>query len=145
LRIAVAIGLFVTITVATGAARAGEVVVVAHAALPADSLTQKDVKRIFLGDKGFVGDTKLKLVGYANDDAMTEGFMKAALGMDGDRFRSYWVKEVFRSGRIPPRKVANSDEVLKTVAAEPGSVGFVPAEALAGAGGVKKVFSITVP
>lgn len=145
MRNTVIIGTFVVLFLAAGLARAGEIVVVAHPGLPSDSLTQQEVKKIFLGEKAFVGDTKLHPVGYVRDDAMSDAFLKAALGMTAESFESYWLKEVFRSGRVPPRKVGTPDEVIKAVAGEPGAIGYVPAEAVGGAGMVKRVFSVQVP
>lgn len=137
--------MLVALAVPAAPAGAREIVVVAHAQVPTTSLDAQAVKGILLGDQTFIGGTKLHVMGYVRDDAMTDAFMEAVLGMSGTRYRRYWVKEVFRSGRLPPRYVANAQEVLRHVAEEPGAIGFVPAEALDGATGVKVVFSVTVP
>jgi hypothetical protein len=142
---AAAAALLAALALQAAPARAGEIVVVVHDGVPAQSLTAQDVKRILLGDRTFIGETKLHVMGYLRDDPVADAFLKAVLGMSANAYRRYWVKEVFRSGRLPPRNVAGARAVLRHVAEEPGGIGFVPAEVAAGAAGVRVVFSVTVP
>jgi hypothetical protein len=128
-----------------GPAAAGQIVVVAHPGLPVKTLSAEDIKAIYIGQLTFVAGTKVYPVDYALTDGVSESFLRTVVGMSPERFQTYWIKEVFHSGRVPPRKVVNADEVLRMVAADPGAIGYVPAEALKGVTSVKRLFAVTVP
>lgn len=140
------ISVFVTMwLLASGLARAGEVVVVAHPDFPLDHLSAAEVKKIYLGEKKFVGDVKVQPVQLARSEGVTEGFLQETIGLTVSGFESYWIKEVFKGGRVPPRKVQDAAQMLDTVARERGAIGYVAAESLAGADGVKRLLTVQVP
>ena len=128
-----------------GPAAAGQIVVVGHPGLPVETLSADDLRAIYVGERTFVARTKVYPVEYAVTDEVSEGFLRTVVGMSPARFETYWIKEVFQSGRLPPRKAMNADEVLRLVAADPGAIGYVPADALRGVTSVKRLLSLTVP
>ena len=128
-----------------GPAGAGEIVVVAHPAQPVDALTAEEIKDIYVGEQTFVEQVKVQPVDYVGRGPLAEDFLGAVVGMTAGRFRAYWVKQVFHGGRVPPRMVDGTEEALRVVAAEPGAIGYVPAEALKGVTSVKRVHTLRVP
>lgn len=128
-----------------GKARAGEIVVVANPALPVDHLTLAEVKSIYVGEMTFLGGVKLDPLDYSHGGPAAEAFFAAVVGMDPPHFHGWWVKQVFHGGGIPPLMVDDVAEVLRMVAAEPGAIGFVPAESLAGVTTVKRLLSLPAP
>lgn len=129
----------------TGAAGAAEIVVVGHTDLPVDSLSAEQVRAVYLGELTFVERVKVQPVGYAGHGAISDGFLHTVVGMDPRRYETYWIKEVFHSGRLPPRMVGDADEMLRVVAGEAGAVGYVPAGSLAGVTSVKRLYTVSVP
>jgi hypothetical protein len=130
---------------AAGKARAGEVVVVAHPELPVDQLTLAELKRIYVGEKTFLGGIKLEPLDYAHPCAAADTFFEAVMGMDPPHFHGWWVKQVFHGGGIPPLMLDDAAAVLRMVASEPGAIGFVPAEDLKGVTTVKRLLSLPAP
>jgi len=127
-----------------GPAWAEEVVVVGNPALPVDSVSTEDLKRIYVGEKTFVGDVKVDALDYTHAGPVAEAFLRAVVGMEAKRFHAWWVKEVFHGGGIPPRRVEDPAEVLRLVASEPGAIGYVPASSLAGNTSVKRLLSLPI-
>lgn len=130
---------------AAGTAAAAEIVVVAHPDLPVDALSAGQLRNVFVGELTFVGRVKVLPVGYEDSSTMSDGFLRAVVGMDSRRYRVYWIKEVFHSGRVPPRMVQGVDEMLRIVATEPGAIGYVPAERLEGVSTLKRLYTVSVP
>jgi hypothetical protein len=126
-------------------ARAAEIAVVVNPALPEQQLDVNTLRQIYLGERDFVGDVPVHPVDYRGRTRLRDDFLGATVGMSCRGFESYWVKEVFRSGHFPPLRVSGPEAMLKAVAENPGAVGFVPVERLAGAKGVRKVLVLTVP
>lgn len=110
----------------------GELVVVAADAFPARSLSREEVKRIYLGRKLFVEDQKLTPLDYLGATEAKAAFTRTVVGMDPGQFDSYWLKTVFSSGLVPPRKVRTLDEILETLDSVPGSVAYMFAGDLPG-------------
>jgi hypothetical protein len=132
-------------TGATGATGAAEIVVVAHPDLPVDALSAEEVRAIYRGELPFVARVKVQPVGYNGDGVLADAFLRKVVGMNSRRFNTYWIKEVFHSGRLPPRMVDDIDEMLRLVAGEPGAIGFVPASSLKGVTSVKRLYTVSVP
>jgi len=130
--------------VGAGAARAEEIAVVVNPALTA-KLDLETVKKVFLGKKDYLGDIALHPVDYRGNLALRDGFLRVTLSMSRRAFNSYWVKEVFRSGHVPPIRVSGYEAMLKAVAADPGAIGYVPAERVRGVTSVRAVLTVTVP
>jgi len=128
-----------------GHARAGEIVVVGHPDLPVDTLTVAELKRIYIGEETFLADVKLQPIDYSHPGPLAEAFLGAVVGMDPPHFHGWWVKEVFHGSGIPPRPAGDVAEVLRLVASEPGSIGYVPAESLVGVTSVKRLLSLPMP
>jgi len=139
------VGAWMTALLLTVPAWAGEVAVVANADLPLDRLNAAEVKKIFLGEKSFVGEAKIHPLDYTGTAAVRDAFFGGAMGLTPSAFDTYWLKEVFRSGRVPPGRVEDVDEMLRKVAEQPGAIGYVPVERLAGVTGIKRVLVLSAP
>jgi hypothetical protein len=139
-----ALAVAAVLTAFAGVARAEDVVVVGNPALPVDSVSTRDLKRIYVGEKTFVGGVKVEPLDYTHAGPVAEAFLRAVVGMDATRFHAWWVKEVFHGGGIPPRRVEDPAEVLRLVASEPGAIGYVPAGSLAGNPPVKRLLSLPI-
>jgi len=128
-----------------GTAWAGDVVVIGNPALPVNSLSAAELKRIYVGDKGFVGEVKVEPLDYLNEEGAASVFLEGVVGMNPARFHAWWVKEVFHGGGIPPRRMDGVPAVVQAVAAQPGAIGYVPAESLAGVTTVKRLYTVSAP
>lgn len=118
-------------------AAAEQIVVIGHPDLPKDSLTMVELKRIYLGQIQFLGGTRLVPLDYRGGADVKKSFLNAALGMTPYSYQSFWVKEVFKSGAIPPHKEVVAKELIVTVMQTPGAIGYVYQSDLQGVQGVK--------
>lgn len=107
------------LALAGGAARAGDLYVVAH---PSVNLSADEVREVFLGDKQFAGSVKLAPVENASLQA---DFQSRVLKVDAARYASVWSKKGFREGLTPPPVRATDADVINGIKANPGTVGYV--------------------
>ena len=85
-------------------------------------LTVADVKDIFLGEKGFVGSTKLEPI---DNSSLQAEFLSKAMQMDAGKYNSAWAKKSFRDGVNPPAVKGSDIEVLQYIRSNPAAVGYV--------------------
>lgn len=109
----------VVVLTTTGQVRAGDVYLIAYAAL---DLTPAEVKEIFLGEVQFSGTTRLLPVDNAGAHS---DFLARVLKMPGVRYSASWTKKAFRDGLNPPPMKATDAEVLGFVKGNPGAIGYV--------------------
>ncbi len=100
-------------------------VVIGHPSLDA-SLTESDVKRLYLGKK-----TKLPNGSSAQIIELAEGsegrlaFHQLATGRSESQLQSAWSRLVFTGKAEAPVQVADYDQVIKTVAQSSNAIGYV--------------------
>jgi hypothetical protein len=89
----------------------------AHAAL-----TAGDVHDLFLGEKQFVGATKLVPIDNSAAQAM---FLERVLMMSAAKYSTTWTKKSFRDGINPPLVAGSDIEALAFLRRTPGACGYV--------------------
>jgi ABC-type phosphate transport system substrate-binding protein len=125
------------------AAWAEDIVVVVNSQASVSSLTEQDVKDIYLGETTYWGDTRITAVGYQDGTTIQGSFLDKVMKTSENVYKTYWIKRIFREGGVPPSKAGSPDEALRTVGNNAGGITYVPASAMAGASGVKEVFRVT--
>lgn len=98
---------------------AGDIFVIAH---PSVTLSADEVREVFLGDKQFAGSVKLVPVENASLQA---DFLAKVLKVDASRYATVWSKKGFRDGLTPPPVRGTDADVISSVKANPGTVGYV--------------------
>lgn len=98
---------------------AQQIYVICH---PSVSLTQSDLRDVFLGDKQFTGGMVLLL---ADNGAAREVFLQRVLKMDTARYLTSWTKKAFRDGVNPPTLSGDDAEALEYVKRGPGRCSYV--------------------
>jgi ABC-type phosphate transport system substrate-binding protein len=122
-RILAGLGVALASLVASPAAFAVDVYVIANSAL---TLTADEVKDVFLGEKQVAGGTKVVPV---DNSALQKDFLEKVVKLDAAKYGAVWTKKGFRDGLTAPA-VKNSDaEVIAAVKANPGGVGYVSSAA----------------
>jgi ABC-type phosphate transport system substrate-binding protein len=89
---------------------------------PALKLTPDEAKEVFLGEKQLAGS--VKLLPLDNASAQAE-FLERVYKMDVGKYNTLWAKKGFRDGLNPPAVKGTDVEVIATVKATPGAVGYV--------------------
>jgi len=121
-RLPVRTTLFIAAILATAPAFA-DVYLVANGSL---ALSADDARDVFLGEKQLAGS--VKLVPFDNSAVQGE-FLSRVLHMDAAKYSTLWTKKGFREGLNAPAVKGSDLEVLSSVKANPGGVGYVSAPA----------------
>ena len=96
-----------------------------------DVINTKLIKRIYLGKvKSFPNGTKVNVLTLKDDASATTVFRKSALKKSNSQFKSYWSKLAFTGKGTPPKKMANDDDMIKTIKADVTAIGFVDSAAV---------------
>ncbi len=115
------------------------VVVVVGASSSLGELTQDQVADIFLGKTSKFPDGSQAVPIDQDDGADTRtDFYKTVTGKSGSQLKSYWSKLIFSGKGQPPKQVKGDAEVIQSLGANPGQIGYVAEEAVDGS--VKVVY-----
>jgi len=120
-------------------ARAGEIAVVVSDRAPVQTLTPEQVRAVYLGEHPFWGKVRIFPVAYSENAPIMQAFLARVLGMDVNAYKVWWIRRIFRDGDVPPTRVGSTAEALRVVASHPGGIGFVEADQLTDAAGVRTV------
>jgi hypothetical protein len=85
-------------------------------------LSADEARDVFLGEKQLAGN--VKLAPFENAAVQAE-FLGKVLQMDAGRYSTLWTKKGFREGLNAPPVKGNDLEVVSSVKANPGGVGYV--------------------
>ena len=105
--------------VSSAAIAAGEIVVISNSKIAVDA---DEIRDIFLGEKQFVGSTKLVII----DNAAAQGnFLPKVMHMNAAKYNSIWIKKSFRDGLTPPAVKSSDAEVIEYIKMTEGAIGYV--------------------
>lgn len=94
----------------------------------ASELSEKDIQRIFLGkQKSFPSGEGAIPVDQNKGSAVRDAFFASVLGKSEQQVKSYWSRLVFTGKGTPPKEVGDSAAVLKLVATNPNTIGYIDA------------------
>ena len=100
---------------------AGDVYVIANSGV---TLSQAEVKDVFLGEKQTAGSVKLTPVD--NKSAQAD-FLSKVLSVDKSKYDAIWAKKSFQDGLNAPKVKGSDADVIEHVKSTPGGVGYVSA------------------
>ncbi len=81
-----------------------------------------ELREVFLGERQFAAGRRLVLLDNAN---LRKDFIDRVVGIDPGKYSTVWAKKGFREGINPPDLKAGDQEVIATVRATPGAIGYV--------------------
>ena len=92
----------------------------------ASSLSDDDIKKIFLGKKKTFDDgSSILAVNLSSANPARAAFDEAALGKSASQIKAYWSKLVFSGKGEPPKEFSSDEEILKLVKENPAVIGYV--------------------
>ncbi len=100
-------------------------VVIAHRDFPAQSLTKRQLRHIFLKQISTIGKHPIYPIQYRSEESLQALFEAAILGKRFDA-KAYWYEQQVQAGEKPPLLVQNEAHALIYIARNPGYIGFVP-------------------
>lgn len=108
-----------------------DMVVITSAKSSVKTLSKDDVAALYLGKTSSLpGGGNAKLYDLVDANPGHEKFYQAATGKSASQVKSIWSRLVFSGRALPPKELPNDAAVVKAVAADPGAVGYVDANAV---------------
>jgi len=114
------------------AASYADIVVIVSAKSSASTMTAADISNIYLGKS-----TSMKPV---DSGPLRAQFYTKVAGKDEAQVKAIWSKLVFTGKATPPKELASNADVVKAVAADPNSIGYVEKSSVDGS--VKIVYEV---
>ena len=102
-----------------------QVVVIAHPAVPLDSLSKSDLMDYYTGDLSFWPDDLAVVLLDLKPKNATKEIFYDYLGKRPSRLKSIWMKRMLSGEGDPPQSMASETEIAEKVASTPGALGFV--------------------
>ena len=100
-------------------------VLVTHADSPINTLTQAQVRMIYLKKKRFWGEMKLVALNLPPQDLLRKTFENEILKMNSTQLDSYWIKQHYRGYR-PPYRVESIESMILFIKKVEGAIGYIP-------------------
>jgi ABC-type phosphate transport system substrate-binding protein len=109
-----------------------EVAVIVNPGSGVSSMSDSDVKRIFLAKVRKVGSEKAVPVDTKEGNAARDAFYSKVVGKDAAQIKSYWSTMIFSGKGTPPKELGSDADVVDFVAKTAGAIGYVDAGAANG-------------
>ncbi len=107
------------------------VVVVVGASSSLGELSQDQVAGIFLGKTSkFPDGSKAVPIDQEDGADARADFYKQVTGKSSSQLKSYWSKLIFSGKGQPPKQVKGDAEVIQSINANPGQIGYLGEEAV---------------
>jgi ABC-type phosphate transport system substrate-binding protein len=99
---------------------------------PVSSISAQDAKNIFLGKKSTWENGVKTVVFTQTSSPAHSSFTKNVVGKSTQQFSTFWKKALFTGMGIPPRDLSSDAQMLKAVASQTGTIGYVSADSVDG-------------
>jgi ABC-type phosphate transport system substrate-binding protein len=108
------------------------VAVIAHKAVPADTLTRAQLVDLYTGDvKSWSDKTPVVVLDLRTQSEIRDAFYQL-LGLTSSRMKSIRLKKLLLGEGEPPEALKSEEEVVKKVASTPGAIGYVSQSKVSG-------------
>ena len=102
-----------------------QVAVIAHAEVPADSVTKDQLLDFFTGDiRAWIDGAAVVVVDLKPRSDVKETFYDF-LGKKPSRMKSIWLRKMLSGEFEPPEALETEAEMLEKISTTPGAIGFV--------------------
>ena len=116
-------------------------VVIVNKDNPVASLTQAEIKQLFLKqNKYFPNGSAVLPVDQNPGQAIKKDFYQSVAHMTGSQWLAYWSKLIFTGKKNPPRLAADNLDVVELVASNPKYIGYIDLDSIDSR--VKVVYSV---
>jgi hypothetical protein len=103
-----------------------DLILVAKANFPLDSVRATDVSAIWLGEKhSFSNLSRIRVVDLEPGNPLYEQFYKEIVGLTGAPLNIYWKKKMFTGKSFRPKQVRSIEDVIRLVTQVPGVIGYI--------------------
>ncbi len=106
--------------------------VIVHPDNPSDAVSRDFLRDAFLKKKTEWNGETLRPIDLSTKHAVREQFTREVIRKSPSQLRTYWNQQVFSGKGVPPPEASSTADVVAYVLANPGAVGYVPADASTG-------------
>lgn len=122
--------LLLALLVVGSASYAAELILITNVSNSVDSISAKDVKKIYLGKKSSWNDgTSIKVFAQKDTD-LTNVLVKKYVKKTPQQYFLYWQNAIFTGKGTPPVEVDGNAQMKKIVKAQKGAIGYIDASEL---------------
>lgn len=111
------------------------VTIIANPSVPGTTISENDLKEIFLGKRVKWSDNSRINFVLSKDYGTHESFLKNYVGRSTSQFDMHWRNMIFTGQGRAPTKLSSDQDVINFVASTPGAVGYVSSQP--GSGNIK--------
>lgn len=116
--------------VAAAPAGAQQYRVIVNSANPTSTLTKEDLARVYLKKMStWKTGQQVQVVDLGPKSPVRAEFSTSVLGRDVPTMKNYWQQSLFSGRGVPPIEQPTEAQVVAFVAANPGAIGYVSADA----------------
>ena len=105
-----------------------EVVVVVGKESPISSLSESQLRQLYLEGSGRIAGSSLKALDLPEDSRARKDFYQAAVGKTPAQMKSYWARMIFTGRGAPPRMVSGTRAMQVMLENNPELIGYLPAD-----------------
>ncbi len=120
--------------------RAGDIVFIVSERVDVESLSAKEIRKIFLREKSFIDAVTALPVNLPPKDPLRKEVESRILGMDEEDLQLFWNRK-YLNGVEPPLVLASQEAVKAFVRKVPGAIGYIDEDMLRD-GDLKVVFRL---
>ncbi len=103
-----------------------EVVVVVAKDSPITSLSENQLRQLYLEGTGRIAGNSVKALDLPEDSRTRKAFYQAAVGKTPAQMKSYWARMIFTGRGVPPRMVSGDRAMQVMLENNPELVGYLP-------------------
>ncbi|MCK0155152.1 hypothetical protein MWU49_15665 [Alcanivorax sp. S6407] len=105
-----------------------EVVVVVGKDSPISSLSESQLRQLYLEGSGRIGGTSVKALDLPEDNRARKEFYQEAVGKTPAQMKSYWARMIFTGRGAPPRMVSGNRAMQVMLENNPELIGYLPGD-----------------
>lgn len=113
------------LTLASGCVHAASLAVIVHPSSGVDSLSREQASHLFLGRIKHLPSGTLAVV--LDTTSLRADFYRALVNREMNEINAYWARLKFSGRTQPPEQIEDADAVLRRVASERGTIGYIDA------------------
>ncbi len=123
-----------------GLAWSATLVVIVSADSPIETVVVDDLVRIFMGGEEYLGETRIYPVTLEEGSDLRAEFLRSVLHTTNSRYKSNWIKQIFRAGKRPPKQVESIAEMVQYISQDHHAIGYIYSPSEIDTRGVREVY-----
>lgn len=105
-----------------------DIAIVVNKDLNIDSINVNDIRNLYLGERrAFPNGTHAVPINHSEGSPDRKEFFASVLSMGEESMKRHWKRKMAVGSYYEPKEVGSYDELLKSIANTPGSIGYIDA------------------